>query len=452
LVVSTFGEIEFANTDGGLDFLADDYFVDGRHVRIKVGRTELDDRGREVVWPLASFQLAYTAIGGAWSIERDSLKLRVRDQGINLQRQLQTAVYGGSGGQQGTTDMKGRTLPVCLGRCINISAQQVDPLYLTYQVHDSSVQAIAAVYDSGVAVPFAADYPSYPTLAVASIPAGQHATSIAAGVFRLATPAVGSVTADVDGDNTGADWTATHGTIMRRILTKYSWLNTSDIDHTSFSAFHAIQTHIIGLFLPAGDQSTIEQALERIALSGGAVAGQNRAGLYRVVRLDLPTDLPIVTFTDRNIIDIDRQRPSYGVPFRSWTVENQRNWTVQSGTELAGSVTQSRQRFLEAEVRKSIVEVPDVAEAHPTAASATRASLFHYISNADEEAVRLAEFYSLGRAVYRVRVKSFLFALEIGDTVRIVYPRWNLTQGRNFIVTGISDDANAVVTDVEVFG
>ena len=32
LIISSFGEIEFVNVDGGLDFLADDFFIDGRQI------------------------------------------------------------------------------------------------------------------------------------------------------------------------------------------------------------------------------------------------------------------------------------------------------------------------------------------------------------------------------------------------------------------------------------
>lgn len=459
LIVASFGELEFANNDGALDFLADDFFVDGRKIVIKAGRTEIDEQGREVIWPFASFTTVYTATAGAWTIEHDALKLRVRDQGINLQRQLQLAVYGGTGGQQGTSDMEGRTLPVCLGRCFNIQPQQVDPVYLTYQVHDSSVQAIPAVYDAGISVPgevgsppIAQDYATYPLLVAATMVPGTYATCLARGCFRLGTSPFGTVTADVDGDNTGNDWTATHGTVMLRILRKYSWLPEALIDAPSFTAYHALNNDVIGLYLPAGDQSTIEQVMERIAFSGGAVAGQDRSGLYRVVRLDPPAATIAHDFSDRNILRIERQPLAYGVPFRSWTVEGVRNWTVQQGNELAGGVSQSRRRFLEAETRKSSVDVPHVSSAHPTSASAIRESLFHFISNASDEAVRLATLYALGRASYRLTVKGVLFEVGIGDTVRITYPRWNLTEGRNFVVTAVTDDARSVETELEIFG
>jgi hypothetical protein len=164
--------------------------------------------------------------------------------------------------------MAGRTVPTCLGRCFNITPQQVDPVFLTYQVHDSSVNAITSVYDAGIVVPgeigsppVAQDYASYPLLVAASITPGTHATCLAAGYFRLGTSPVGTVTADVDGDNTGADWAATHGTVMRRVLTKYSWLTPSLIDTASFAAYHALNNDVIGIYLPAGDESTLEQVM-----------------------------------------------------------------------------------------------------------------------------------------------------------------------------------------------
>lgn len=460
LIISSFGEIEFVNNDGGLDSLADNYFIDGRPITIKVGNTEVDAAGREIIIPFDNFSHAYTATAGAWEIQHDTVLLRIKDPGIVLQRPLQTAKYAGTGGQQGTTDMAGRTVPVSLGRVLNITPQQVDPVFLTYQVHDGTVQDIWSVYDAGVRIdgegggsPSApTNYASYAALIAASVTAGKYATSLSSGHFRLGTSPVGAVTADVDGDNTDADWTATHGTILLRILRKYSGLTEAKINAASFTTFHNQNNDVIGLYLPPGDQSTIEEVIERIALSGGAACGQDRDGLYRVVRLDPPLTTADHEFTDRTIMAIERLVPPYGVPFKSWSVEGVRNWTVQHSGDVATSVTQSRKRFLESETRQKTIEVPNVARAHPTSAVAIRASLFNFISQTEDEAIRLAGLYALGRTLYRLVVKTFLFEVEIGQTVRITYPRWNLSQGKNFVVVAVSDDTDSKETDIEVFG
>jgi hypothetical protein len=237
---------------------------------------------------------------------------------------------------------------------------------------------------------------------------------------------------------------------LRRLILKYTWMRPSNIDETSFQVFHAQQTHIIGFYLPAGDSMTSEQAIEQIALSGGAVAGQDRSGLYRVVRLDVPSESPAHAFDAGSIMSIERMPLPYGVPFYRWSVDGVRNWSVQRAADLAGIVTETRRRFLEAETRQASADVPNVAQAHLTSATTSRKAFFHFISNATDEAVRLATFYGLGRALYRVTVRGALFEIGIAETVRLTYPRWNLTQGRNFIVVGVSDSMTD--TEIEVYG
>jgi hypothetical protein len=325
------------------------------------------------------------------------------------------------------------------------------------------VSAISAVYDAGISVPGESgspgspiNYADYAALTAASVTSGTYATALSGGYFRLGTTPVGTVTADVDGDNRDGSWVASPATIMRRILLMYSDIGTDAIDHASFFALHDLNSNIIGLFLSAGDESTIEQVMERIALSVGATVGQDRSGLYRAVRIDHPAEAgdPIYFFDDRNILLIERQPLPYGVPFRSWTLEYRRNWTVQKGGDLATSVSQSRRRFLESEARLRKVETPNVARAHPTSASATRASLIDSQGNADAEAVRLATLYEYGRSFYRLTVKGFLFQISIGDVVNIVYPRWDLDiiGGKDFIVVAVTDNSDSVETELEVFG
>jgi hypothetical protein len=54
--------------------------------------------------------------------------------------------------------------------------------------------------------------------------------------------------------------------------------------------------------------------------------------------------------------------------------------------------------------------------------------------------------------MYEVVVKTALFSVRIGQTVRLTYHRWDLDGGKNFVVVGVTDDAIRVETTLVVFG
>ena len=459
LIEATFGEIELANHDGGLNSLIQAYYADGRQIRVKIGATEIFG-GRERVKNYTSFATVYSAVAGDWSIEGDSVRLRVATLASRLQDRLQSQTYAGSGGVQGTEDMTGRTVPTAFGRCLNVPAQVLDPTVLTFDLHGGPLDSITAVYDAGIALGLDVDYATYDELATSSVLDGEYSSCLAAGKIKLGLAPTGSVTADIQGDNQLFDargYTDEHGGVMKKILMNYSDLVDSQIDLASFDALDVLQPASMGLFLPAGDQSTIEQVLEQIAFSCGAFVGQDRSGLYRVQRLDAPAANQHWTFTDRELLDLRQERLPYRIPWKSWGIGYQRNWTTQTGTDLAGGVTQERRAFLEAEYRYVYAQEPNIALQHFTSSGAPLvSSLFIDKTVAETEAQRRIALYGLGRAYYRVIVPTALFSVEIGQTVRLISNKYGLTAGRNCVVVSIDDDAGSdtklATTEMLVFG
>jgi len=428
--------------------------------------------GQERVQPFADFALFYTATAGSWSLGHSVMKLQIESLANRLQERLQILVYAGSGGENGTSDMAGRTKPVCFGRVLNVAAQLIDPAILTYQVHSGSIEAFDAVYDQGIDVPFVAspggaDYATYAALAAASVPGGSFSTCLAEGYFKLGATPTGTVTADVRGDNAPAaspsNYVDTHGGVIRRMILGYTPLTTADLDEGSFTALDTAQPAEMGIFFPAGDTSSINEAIDRVAVSGGIVAG-DVSGLYQVTLLSVPATVQDWSFNDRTIIEIDRDIPpfgsaagirdsgSHGVPWKSWGVGYARNWTVQRSSELAAGVTQARRQFLESEFRYAFASSATIALAHRTSKGSYRDSLFIDQADALAEAQRLLGLYALGRAVYRISIKTALFSVRIGETVRLTYDRWNLASGRRFVVVGVADDAGTRVTELVLFG
>lgn len=458
VIEASYGELELDNTDGGLNEIVDSLFADGREVTVKTGYVGLHADGHEEVNPFSTFEIGYRAIAGDWSAEHDVVKLRLVDIYEVLKNRLQQQVYAGTGGTNGTADMAGMTRPTAFGINKNVRGQLVDPFLQTIQFHAGQMNTFDVVYERGAVLPSSVDYATYAELTGASIPAGAYATCVAEGYARFGgVVELSAVTADIKGhiDQVSGSYVTTHGSVLRMVLRDYAGFISAQLDTDSFTTLQLIQTGAMGRFYPAGDQSTIEEVIEEIAGSCGAVAGEDGSGLYRVFRLEPPLSSADWSITDRNVVDIDRERLPYRVPWQSWGVSFKRNWTVQTSGDLAtnpNNPSQSRRQFLQLEKRHSYVQDTNIALAHRTSSGIVVDSLFDSEASATAEAQRRIQLYSLGRALYRVTVKGMLFNTRIGQTVQLRYPRWNLNAGRRFVIVGLDDDADDENTILILFG
>lgn len=409
--------------------------------------------GRERVQAFSAFATVYQTVAGPWRHSHDELILKIQDLGAKLKDRKQILIYSGTGGKNGTADLAGRTRPLGFGAPSNVTLQLVDPANFIFQASSSAIFAVDAVFDRGAELTAGQNYPTFDDLAAATVSNGTYATCLAEGYVAVGGGAdPGSVTANIRFDES-----ATHASTILRIVQDLGPLVAAEIDDGSFDAFAAAQPAEIGIFFPAGDESTVEDAVERIAFSGGAFAGQDRSGLYRVQRIEAPAMTPQWVFDDREIVfDGDRRmarrEPPYGVPWKSWGLGYDKNWTVQDSASIAAGVDAERKIYLGSESRFVYGQNAKVAVTHKTSRGVIRQSLFLQAADAATEAARLSELYGLGRAIYEVPVKTALFSVRIGETVRLTYPRWGLNQGRNFVVIGANDDGDTFSTDLVVFG
>ena len=322
LIEAVHGEVELDNCEGQLDDLVHDFRADGRLVTLKIGATELTSLGRERIQPYNLFETVYRTVAEDFYFEKNVVRLALASQNKRLEDRLQLQVYAGTGGIGGTAEMTGRTRPTALGRCLNVTPQILDPAIVTYDLHAGPVSSVEAVYDMGVEMPFSADYPTYNALIAASVPAGSYATSIAAGKMRLGFQPAGDVTVDLRGDidNSNGSYVGQHASILRMVLRDYAGFTNAELDLDSFIDVNAVQTFEMGLFLPAGDQSTVIDVAQQIAFSCGAFVGQDRSGLLRMQRLEVPATQPHWIFTDRDIVEdrFEAIRLPYRIPWKAW--------------------------------------------------------------------------------------------------------------------------------------
>lgn len=251
-----------------------------------------------------------------------------------------TAFYGGGGGEEGPIDLAGKIKPLLLGRCFNAEPALIDVVNNVYQFSSyGPIESIEVLYERASAFGASTgDHANYAALVAASIPAGQWATCLAQGMFRLGAPAYGVITGDVRGDKPGGVWLRKTGEIITR-LCSIAGVPSGSIDAASLAALDTAQNSLpnqgrIGIYLT--DQTRLLDLVQRLVRPCNAAAGISTDGKLFVCRTVFGS--AGVTFDAQG-----RQRPAVsGVGEESvsppyWRIQMQgaRNWRVQTDAEIA---------------------------------------------------------------------------------------------------------------------
>lgn len=451
-VAAQVGAIELVNSDGALDNVVESYAVDGRRVRVLVGsRTDA----------LSSFTTIFDGSGAKspWSMDRSRSRLSVRDNGILADLQLQQSHYGGTGEADGTADVEGRPIPFMMGQVENVTPILVNPSFNIYQVHVRTMAGVDAVYDGGVALTFDGDYADYAALKAATIAAGRYATSLAAGLVRTQTTPTFDLTVSARGDAFGV-YTDTIGGMMLRAL-QYASVDASKIDNGSFTSLASSFPYAAGIYVD--DERLISDVLNELSRSAAAywgdsgvvLSGIGKIGCGRILAPDTSAmwylggdgGIPVL-----NLVPMDLPS-SVSPPPRRITWGYQKNYTVQIGSALAGSVSQTRRQFLAEQFRKVDALSTSVEAKHNLADDwpLIQSNLF---TEAGAIAIRDEQLalHALDRKLFRVTLNSYAHAISIGETVRATWPRYGLATGRNLRVVGKSEDAGRRRISLKLWG
>jgi hypothetical protein len=419
------------NSDGFYDDLPSTFTVDGRPIEIKAWRKGDD------------FAAAFTVFKGvmaSWFIDEVQVAIDIRDFGYKLGVSAQPNLYGGTGGMDGGADLAQKRKPLVFGFVEGWSATLLDGAYLTYQVHDGRVHSIFPVYDMGAVLALAADYPDYASLQAASIPEGCYATCLALGLFRLNANPLGQVTADVRGDMAGGVFVWTTADIVRRWLTRVADVrDPDDLYGPSFDSLNVNQPAPVGYGVGPDDSHTIADVIADLMHGIGGWGGFRKNGLFEVRRFAAPSASAMMTLSTIDIFELKREAPPSGLmppPFRQ-RVSYRRNWTVMSS--FAGVVAADRKAYLASPYLISEASAVSIKADHPFAQDPdVRECYFRDKADSDAEAQRLLDLYRVERALYRITGPRKLLHQNLGDTVNVTFPRWDLSVGRNMRLVKIT--------------
>ena len=477
-LIRSFGEIELDNADGGLDDLLTLWYVDGRQCVIKAAGKDSNGNVRSY----GSFGRVFIGTAGQWTFEADGniVKLRLESVSRRLRRKMGTTAYLGTGGAEGISDLEGVSKPQTYGICYNVSPQLIDQSIRTYQCHDDFIEDVFAVYDSGVEIEFDGRYVDYATLSVQELTEGTYAISRTAGHLMLGADPVGQVTMDVEGDkganrrpevedwsdgtrwSDGTGWSRQAATLpiqgvaqaIWRILEERAGFTSEQINESAFGRFDRAQPAQIGYHVEAGDTATIAEHIAELARSAGAAVGVDQYNHVTLVRVEAPSDNSPYDLNDTNIVrgGVARVTLPYGSPWYQWRVGYRVNWTIQNEAQLAATVSLSRKSKLKRPYLVTVASDTDVQTAFPAARVIEHKTYFNELEDAQAERVRLAALYSVDRMMLSVEVKTFLFRIELGETVKVTYDRFGLDSGRFFTVLEVEENLVEQTTRLLLFG
>lgn len=441
-----FGAIELLNNDGYLDNIFKNYAIDGRRVRILAGLKTS---------PYSDFGTLFDGVATGWAGDLERLRINVRDNSYRLDLPLQQTLYGGTGGSDGTADIQGKPKPLCFGKCLNITPVLIAPASWIFQVNARAISAISAVYSDGAAVTASGvDYASYAALAAASITAGQFATCLAEGLFRINfSSTAGVITADVLGDAVGG-YVNTAANIAQRIITDFGGLSTSYLDTGSFNQLNTSQGAVIGWY--SGAQSiTASDALNQVLGGISAYWLCDSIGRITVGRIEEPdASNPLLILDSTDVLDVSVLSMPDNLFPPNWRrrVGYQRNWTVQSGEALAGVVTADRRNFLKEEQRIAYAVNASVQTRYLQATDPDPVrGLFDASTDAQNEANRLLSLYQVDRQYISVRLKTIGFLGDLRRSILLTWPRYSITN-KAFLIVGRRFDCDKNEVTLTLWG
>jgi hypothetical protein len=421
--VPGFGNLVLANGDGELDAFAD-YAWDSRSVEVRVGEAGAD------------FQYYFTIFKGeSKTIEFDdeNVLIVLRDRQDDFTIDFPPNIYSGSAV---SANIVGQPKPLCFGKVYNVTPVLTDSTNRVYQVHDGVINAVDAVYEGGVLLTLTTDY----------------TVDLNAGTITLTADPDGPITADVRGAKSGTVYIDSVADIVREIVTEYAGLaDPGDLDTQSFTDLNTANNSTVGIYISS--ETDILDALDQLMNSIGGFYGFDRDGKFFVGRIELASGsgiTPDAQFDRTNIIEVTRLASE--VPNFRFKVQYKKNYTPMDESQFGASITQAQRDYLVRDGLYEVVEDASVQTAYPNSQELLIPSLFADSTPAATEATRLSQIYDEQREVYRILVKTQPYTLKLNDVVQISFDRYNLTNGKNFRVISITEDAATNEVELELWG
>jgi hypothetical protein len=469
-VGAQWGDIVWANPRdpdtgaGYYDALIDSLDVAGRAVTVSIVDKVFDQaRG---IWldsnPVSGGVVIFSGIALNWVTDGKTVNLRIRDNLAVLEAPIQQSFYTGAGGAQGTTDIANQPIPKTRGIVSNITPILINPTLNVYQCSDAAISALT-VYEGGIAgFSLTSDFATYSLLAAATLTAGQYATCLAGGYFRLGTVPVYDITCDLLGSFPSGATKNKIVDITLAILEEDCGIASAAINVSNFTTLQSDFGNTFGGIFTGSDNATPIDLLSELVGALNCSIGTDLNGVIDIFQLVDPTGSgTVANFTTAHILDgaqsVDLP-DSVIVPNWRRTLSCNPNDTVQSGNSLKATVTQSRRLFLGKAYSRVVWASGTVHARYPTALDAPI-----IVSRLSDASVAQTFVNAMGalwgdqRYLYDlpfprdVLLPSTGPVVELGDVVGITFPLGKLAAGVSCQVVGMALDMQAGTVTLRVF-
>ncbi len=424
----SWGSLSFINHKDRYTAIVEQGSPDGRTVAIKKGVKRFDkSRGVFVDPPYSEMTTIFSGVGnGLWRRNVNTIDLDIRDAGYQGENPIQRVLYGGTGGYDGSDNIKGRPLPFCRGGSAsnpiqNVSPVMIDPINNIWQYNDAP-GSIINLYERGAEVfTYAGDTTN---LYSGSVAAGAYRTDNSRGLFQLGSPAVGAITADVTGDFAVASSQNTAASIARFILTETIGIDPAYIDIGAFIGLDADRNFKAGIYLtePVDAMSVVDTCLRSI----NAWLTPTHSGFLQPVVLRAPGFSGIsATYGAGQIISCAVQTlPELLTPppYRIRVAYNQR-YTTQTDN-WAGAATEDRKQFAAEQWSfANWLSADNLANYRRLNDPPPVETYLLEEANAQSIADEFGAIFGTRRSIYNLELPMYLASRhEIGSSISFSYP------------------------------
>lgn len=307
----------------------------------------------------------------------------------------------------------GQPLPIVYGSPKNVTPIMTDYLKSEYRFAESALSAIGAVRDRG----------KTPASFTRLLPTG----SVRIGV---------SVAGGVTGDVTAA--TTLLRDVIAALLTRAGITTpATNITMRRFPAAHP-NGYPVDAFI--NDKSTYRELLQRICEASGASLAREADGKYSLTYITFDGN-PVLTLTADDILELSEEgrEPVY----KQITVNFDKNWSIQSPSELAGGVPLADVTLYGSEYYGKVNATTNYAGSLHDGTLQQDTMAGEAVAQA--EARRLARRYAYPRRRWRIKTTQTAIALQAGDLITVQ----DAALSGTVLIVAIAKNYTDLTTDLE---
>lgn len=429
---SSYGEMEIANDDGGLDYILerDIYSIVGFPVTALLGSDGFD---------YSAFGTVVNAVvSDVKPLGREKMLVTLTDAKRLFQRApVNQNKYEGNNSSdediKGDITKQAKPKPQAWGQLKNVPLELVNESSGIWQVHDGEIEEWTTVYDGGLAGTEGLDWSSLP-----------------GGYIQWVGNPEKALTADIKGGLIGGVYKDDAPSIIKHMLTGSSLGGTVSgitIDDPSFSALTSSLsasslTGTTGFYIRADD--TIRESMNNLKASADILDSiddmvdsilrgfygfyfVNNEGKVQIGKLESPTTSYDLELNRENIVSLKvlkRIDPLWKVE-----VTYAKNYLVQEEGDLVGEVVENdipRKNLLAEPYLLTSIENTGIRDEFPMAGATRIETYFANKIDADNVATQSLNIHGQPRVAIEVTAKSQGFGVDLNGIVKLVYDRHNL--------------------------